>query len=105
MEDTNNENKNRFEQRLQSIAQAVMLAIVIWVGYSISDMGKSIAKLEVRADQSAREAAEVKIQLEAMRIQIVAADNANAAATAAVAAQTAAASAALAAQIIATKRK
>lgn len=86
-----------FERRIQSIVQAIILAILLWVGYSVVDLGKVATKLEVKSEQNTADMAAVKSELSTMRNQI---------ASAAISASNAAsASASAAAAALAASRK
>lgn len=84
--------KEHFEQRLQSIAQAVILGLLMWSGYTSVEMGKDVAKLAVKSEQSARDVLELKQEVVSLRTQTI--NAAMAAANAATAAATTAAAAA-----------
>ena len=80
----NGPEKQDFERRLQSIAQAVILAILLGTGDAMLDLTKAVARQEIRNEQTARDIADFKIELTNLRIQVanavIAAANAAAAA-------------------------
>ena len=43
------------EKHIQTTIGAVMVALLMWVGYSISEMSKSVARLEVQVDNLQQE--------------------------------------------------
>lgn len=88
-------NNGEFERRAQSIVQVVITLLVGWIGFSIVDMGKSVAVLQVQGIAVAASNAEMKADLASVKVQ--ASTAALAAGTAATAATTAAALAATAA--------
>lgn len=88
-----------FERRLQSIAQAVMLALMLGIGYALIDLTKSSSRQEVTNAQTSKDISELKNELGVLRAQGTNAALAasNAATAAALAASKAASEAALAA--------
>lgn len=89
--------KANFERRLQSIAQALMLAILIGIGTALVSLVKSSAQQEIINGQTARDIGELKTGLGAMQTQAM-----NAATAATTAATAATAAAAVAATAVST---
>jgi hypothetical protein len=92
---TTDDHENRrtnFEQRAQTIIQVVISGVLVWVGSSLIDFGKSLATLSATTTltniQTAKDISDLKLQLEAVRTQAM---NATTAATAASTAATTAA--------------
>lgn len=87
-----------FEQRAQTVIQLLIVALVGWGGLSLIDLGKSVTKLEaittLTSAQTAKDIADLRTGLEAVRTQALSASTAATAAT--TAATTAAAVAATA---------
>lgn len=87
------------ERRMQSVIQAIILALVVWVGYSVVDLGKKAERQDVKAEQTTTDIASLKTELRDLRMQTTSAALAasNAANSAALAASNAAAAIAAAA--------
>lgn len=90
-----------FETRLQSIAQAAMLAILLGIGYSVVDLVKSSTRQEVLNIQVAKDISELRSEVNSTRQQGT--NAALAASTTATAAALAAANAASDAALAASK--
>ena len=88
----NGPEKQDFERRLQSIAQAVILAIMLGIGYAVLDLTKAAARQEVRNEQTARDIAALTVGFTTLQIQVtngaIAAANAASASAAAAAVST-----------------
>ena len=75
------------ERRIQNIVQAVIIALLLWVGYSMIDLVKSVTRLEVRNEQTSIDINGLKTELVTLRSQFA---NVTLAATTAATAATAA---------------
>lgn len=64
------ENKDNFERRAQSIVQAVILALVIWVGYSIIGLREATIEMRGQIVQVARENEILKQEVLALKKEI-----------------------------------
>jgi hypothetical protein len=84
--------RSNFEQRAQTVIQLLICGAVVWGGSSLIDLGKSVSTLSATTaiinSQTAKDIADLKIGLEAVRTQAMSAT------TAATAASTAATTAA-----------
>ena len=91
--------EHQFERRLQSVLQAIMLAILIGVGYTMIDLVKSSTRQEMTNAQVAKDISELRSQMETLKGTSIATALAatNAASAVALAASNAASAAAAAA--------
>lgn len=102
-----NNNSNNFEQRVQTVIQLAICAVVAWGGSSLITVreglitvGGSIASLQsttkIQTEQTNKDISDLKIGLEAVKAQVVTASNTATSATAAATAATTAATTAAA---------
>lgn len=86
----------KFEQRVQSVIQIVIVALLIGIGTALLDLVKSNARQEVTNAQTAKDISDLKTEMAVLRLQVT--NAALAAANAATAVAVAAAATAAAAQ-------
>ena len=62
-----------FERRIQSVVQLIISALLVWVGFTVVDMGKSIIRLEERGLQTTTAISEMKVSNAELKVQVTAA--------------------------------
>lgn len=99
MTDDDKPQAENFERRLQSIAQALMLALLLAIGATLWSLSNRAAQQEIVNLQTTKDITELKEQIKSMGAQATATAAALASVTTATAASLAASTAALAAAV------
>ena len=59
-----------FERRAQSVVQAVILALMLWVGYSVIGLREGQIALNVQSQQTMRENADLRVEIASLKREI-----------------------------------
>ena len=55
-----------FERRAQSVVQLIISAMLVWIGFTVVDMGKSVVRLEERSAQTTQAITDLKVTAAAL---------------------------------------